>query len=34
MPQKQWRCFHCDQTFTRVADARLHFGATQAQLWS
>lgn len=23
---KNWRCFHCDQVFTRAVDAREHFG--------
>lgn len=23
----QWRCFHCNQIFTRVEDAAEHFGA-------
>ncbi len=23
-----WRCFHCDETFTDPAMARLHFGAS------
>jgi hypothetical protein len=22
----EWRCFHCDETFTDPEDARLHFG--------
>lgn len=27
--RKRWRCFHCDQIFTRPVDAREHFGAHQ-----
>lgn len=27
MARKQWRCFHCDEVFTRPADAHLHFGS-------
>lgn len=25
-----WRCFHCDELFTREADAREHFGFDQS----
>lgn len=24
--RKQWRCFHCDEIFTRRQDAAVHFG--------
>lgn len=27
-----WRCFHCDDVFTRVEDAREHFGGDQGAL--
>lgn len=27
--RKQWRCFFCDQVFTRRQDAAEHFGAEQ-----
>lgn len=26
-----WRCFHCDEVFTDVAEARLHFGEYEMQ---
>lgn len=26
---KEWRCFHCDEVFTDVDAARLHFGVDQ-----
>lgn len=26
MSRRQWRCFHCDQTFTSFKYAREHFG--------
>lgn len=25
--RKQWRCFHCDEVFTNVRAAGIHFGA-------
>lgn len=27
--RKRWRCFHCDEVFTRAVDAAEHFGADQ-----
>jgi hypothetical protein len=27
--RKQWRCFFCDEVFTRAVDAAEHFGAHQ-----
>lgn len=27
--QVDWRCFHCNELFTRRIDAQEHFGATQ-----
>src|SRR5689334_5391119 len=27
--QAHWRCFHCDETFTDVEEARAHFGANE-----
>src|ERR1700686_622847 len=30
MAQKQWRCFHCDQVFTSLRCATIHFGADEA----
>lgn len=32
MSRKQWRCFHCDEVFTRVEDAAEHFGGQQGAL--
>jgi hypothetical protein len=26
MAKREWRCFHCDETFSDPEDARLHFG--------
>lgn len=26
MTRKQWRCFHCDEVFIRLACAAVHFG--------
>lgn len=26
---KEWRCFHCDEVFTNLEDARAHFGDSQ-----
>jgi hypothetical protein len=30
MTRKTWRCFHCDDVFRSVVDARNHFGTTEA----
>jgi hypothetical protein len=30
--EREWRCFHCDDVFTRAEDAQEHFGATQGAL--
>lgn len=27
--KRRWRCFHCDEVFTREQDAAEHFGADQ-----
>lgn len=27
--EKTWRCFHCDEVFVTVVDARCHFGSDQ-----
>jgi hypothetical protein len=32
MGRKQWRCFHCDDVFTREQDAAEHFGGTMGAL--
>jgi hypothetical protein len=29
MSHRRWRCFHCDEVFTSVLDARNHFGDDQ-----
>lgn len=31
MSRKHWRCFHCDELFTREVDAAEHFGISQSQ---
>ena len=30
MARKQWRCFFCDEVFTRAKDAAEHFGVDEA----
>lgn len=30
MSRKQWRCFFCDEVFTRFKDAAEHFGSDDA----
>jgi hypothetical protein len=30
MARKQWRCFHCDQVFTNLRCATIHFGGDEA----
>jgi hypothetical protein len=30
--RRRWRCFHCDEVFTREQDAAEHFGADQGAL--
>src|SRR3546814_10339127 len=30
-PAPEWRCFHCDETFTDAAAAREHFGVTECE---
>lgn len=30
--KRRWRCFHCDEVFTRVQDAAEHFGGTMGAL--
>src|SRR3546814_898379 len=30
-PAPEWRCFHCDETFTAAAAAREHFGVTESE---
>lgn len=30
--RKRWRCFNCDEVFTRRVDAALHFGSDQGAL--
>ena len=32
MARKQWRCFHCDDVFTRAVDAGEHFGGFEGAL--
>jgi hypothetical protein len=32
MSRKRWRCFHCDDVFTREVDAAEHFGSDQGAL--
>lgn len=29
--RRKWRCFHCDDVFTRRQDAVEHFGATEGE---
>jgi hypothetical protein len=29
---RRWRCFHCDEVFTRERDAAEHFGSDQGAL--
>lgn len=31
LPEKHWRCFHCDEVFTDRREAALHFGASETQ---
>src|SRR3546814_14610115 len=31
-PAPEWRCFHCDETFTDAAAAREHFVVTECEI--